>query len=311
MSKQANYRLIGLFVVGAISLLVGAVAVFGSGALFQDNIQAVMFFNESVKGLQVGAPVTYRGVPVGVVKSFNLMVERGSDQMFIPVQIELKKAGAEVVGHDTQGSFSRRERLEFMKHMIKRGLRAQLALESIVTGQLYILLDLFPGTPEKLLGLEPAELEIPTMPSGLEQFKSRLRQIPIDEIAHRLNSALTKADALLGAPEAADAIKSLDLLLKESRTLVNKVDQSLELLAGEMRQNMNAVAGEARLTLRQTGKSMAQFEAVTGKDSPLYYRLNTALDELGRAARALRVLADYLERHPEALIQGKRGSGGR
>ena len=309
MSKQGNYTLIGLFVVGAIALRVGAIAVFGSGILFQDNIKAVMFFNESVKGLQVGAPVTYRGVPVGVVKSFSLMVERGSDQMFIPVHIELQKARAEVAGHQNQEAFSRRERLAFMKHMIERGLRAQLALDSIVTGQLYIVLDLFPGTPEKLFGLEPEELEIPTMPSGMEQFKSRIRQIPIDEIAHRLNSALERVDALLGAPETMDSIKALNALLQDSRSLVNNIDQRVATMADELQRNLNAVTGDARAALQQTEKSMARLDAATGSQSPLYYRLNTTLDELGRAARALRVLADYLERHPESLIQGKRESG--
>lgn len=233
MSKKANKTLIGAFVVGAIVLLIMSLVVFGSGKFFRRTNKYVLFFEGSVKGLAVGAPVTFRGVKIGTVKDISLVYDPTTRFAFIPVIIETEP-------YRIKDAPLTRER-ENVQYLIKTGLRAQLDIQSFLTGQLAVMLDFFPDKPARLLGLIKQYPEIPTVPSPLGELQKNIGDIPFKDIAFNLQ----------------ESMRSLNIALKESReTIVFDVENTLR--------------------------------------------------EVSEAARAVRLLAEYLEQHPEALIKGKK-----
>lgn len=139
MSKEANKTLIGAFVVGAVFLLVAAVLIFGSGKFFRKTYKAVMFFEGSIKGLNVGSPVMFRGVKVGTVTDINLILYAKDLSMRTTVIAEFDPERWTLVGGE-RGDVKR------LQLVIDRGLRAQLQMQSFVTGQLMIALDFFPAS---------------------------------------------------------------------------------------------------------------------------------------------------------------------
>lgn len=232
MSKKANKTLIGAFVVGAVTLLILGLVVFGSGNLFRRTNKYVLFFDGSVKGLVVGAPVTFRGVKIGTVKDIILCYDPTKDLSFIPVIIETQP-------HRIKSTTDRRQK-DNIQSLINTGLRAQLDMQSFLTGQLAIMLDFFPDKPARLLGLMKEYPEIPTVPSPLGELQKNISDIPLKDIALNLQ----------------ESMRSLNITLKEAReTIVFDVEDTLR--------------------------------------------------EVSQAAHAVRLLAEYLEQHPEALIKGK------
>ena len=147
MSKPANKTLIGVFVIGAIVLAIIAVIIFGSGKFFAEKMPLVMYFEGSVAGLNVGSPVMFKGVKVGVVKDIVLRFDSNNISFLIPVYAELDPKRFHVIGKIA-------DETELDKELIKRGLRARLELQSMVTGQLMVDLDFYPDKPAKLVGLD-------------------------------------------------------------------------------------------------------------------------------------------------------------
>src|SRR5262245_7341208 len=161
MASKANPKLIGGFVVGAIALaLVGAIA-FGGGKFLAAKRQAVLFFSESsLAGLDIGSPVTFRGVKVGSVTGIVIRYDVDNQTLRIPVYIEIDLDRIEVI--------SGREHVENFQALIERGLRGQLVVQSLVTGQASIDFNFHPGTPINLTGTEPGMVELPTIPSEVD-----------------------------------------------------------------------------------------------------------------------------------------------
>jgi len=233
MSKKVNKTLIGAFVVGAIILLILSLVVFGSGKFFRRTNKYVLFFEDSVKGLSVGAPVTFKGVKIGIVKDISLVYDPSTRFAFIPVIIETEP-------QRIKGAPLKRDR-ENIQFLIKTGLRAQLEILSFLTGQLAVALDFFPDKPARILGLVKEYPEIPTIPSPLGELQKNIGDIPLKKISVDLEESL----------------RSLNIALKESRETI-------------------------------------------------IFDIENTLREVAEAARAVRLLAEYLEQHPEALIKGKK-----
>ena len=148
MSKPASKTLIGVFVLGALALAVIALVIFGSGKFFERRITYVMYFDGSVKGLNIGSPVVFRGVKIGSVKDIELKADAKDFKVFIPVYVQVEPQKVTVIkGAPGQG--------QYIEELIKKGLRAQLEMQSIVTGQLMINVDFFPDKPARFVGLDP------------------------------------------------------------------------------------------------------------------------------------------------------------
>jgi paraquat-inducible protein B len=332
MSKQASRTVIGAFVLGAIALIVAGVVVFGSDKYFRKTITDVMFFEGSVKGLQIGAPVMFRGVQIGHVTDIVMEVNAKTLTAFIPVYTEIYPQKMVPIG-DNNGYDER-----FLQALIDKGLRAQLQLQSFVTGQLVVSLDFYPDTPIKLVGLEKKYHEIPTIPSNLEQLTKRIEELPIKEIADRLNETLAGMNRLVNSRDLQASIGSLNQLLKDSDVLVKDLTAEIGPLSSDVRGTTQAARAAfaqaektlrfdegapgqiassiketlaaARLTLEDTQKAVNRINQIAAQNVNLGYEISRSLEQITALSRSLRVLSDYLERHPEALIKGKSPSKG-
>ncbi len=327
MSKQASRTLIGAFVLGALGLIVAGVVVFGSGRFFRKVNRDVMFFEGSVKGLQIGAPVVFRGVQIGQVTKVVLEINKKNLSALIPVYVEIYPQNIVQIG----GDHSNDQR--YLQALIEKGLRAQLQLQSFVTGQLLVNLDFYPDTPIRLVGLETEYPEIPTIPSDLEQLTKRLEELPLNEIANRLNETLAGINKLLNSRDLQTSIGSLNRLLKNSDALVNNLNAEVRPLASDIKGTTDAaraafvqaektlrldegVPGEvassiketlsaADATLKETHAAVENLNGIAVQNANLGYEIGRTLEQITQLSRSIRVLADYLERHPEALLRGK------
>ena len=199
MSKQASKTLIGAFVLGALVLVVAGVVVFGSGTFFRKVYKNVMFFEGSVKGLQIGAPVVFRGVQIGHVTDIVLKVNAKNLTAFVPVYTEIYPQKIMPIGENL--SYDSR----YLQTLIEKGLRAQLQLQSFVTGQLMVNLDFYPNTPIRLVGHERNIMRSRKSLPSLELLTKRFEDLPLKEIADRLNETLAGVNRLVNSRDCRQA----------------------------------------------------------------------------------------------------------
>jgi len=320
MVKKPNKTAIGAFVLGAVVLIVLGVMTFGAGRYFSKQPTFVMYFEGSVKGLNIGAPVVFKGVKVGTVTDISLRFDPDTKRVQIPVLAEIDPhsitRGSN--GDDTQG---------FVKLLIGQGLKAQLQLQNLLTGQLVIELDFHPEKPVKLVRSNIKYPEIPTIPSSLEEITRTLAKLPLDKLITNLTSAIEGMERAVTSPELMQSIHSMNLALEEVRKLVENLNSTVPPLASDIKgtledsrklvQNfdkqsasLQADIGKAadatRAAMVQAEKAFGAVERAGSKDSPVMYQMSRTLEEISAAAESLRALSDYLNRHPEALLRGKR-----
>jgi paraquat-inducible protein B len=334
MSKQANKTKIGAFVLGAIVLIVSGVLIFGSGKFMADVEKYVLYFEGSVKGLNVGAPVMFRGVKVGSVTDIVLKYNPDDLSVFIPVVIEVER--------DRFESVTGKKKRSRIEDLIERGLRAQLQQQSFVTGQLMVDLDFNPDEPAKLVGQESDKYpEVPTIASGLQKLTKTIEELPLDEIVHKLAKSLDGIERIINSPELQGSIVSLKKALDSADKLLVHIDKQVDPLMASIEDTSDAARGafvqaektlameegvpgelasnlkgtltsakdalaSARDALKEAKETLAAYKGVVAEDSDLLYEVNTAMRELSEAARSIRYFVDYIDRHPEALLRGKK-----
>lgn len=336
MSRKVDPAAIGAFVVGAVIIAVVSVIFFGSGRFFRDVSTHVAYFPGSIKGLEVGAPVTFRGVRIGSVTDIQAIYDLATDKFFLPVIFEIEDDHFQTIGEVEDLNFDPADDLASINHLISIGLRARLELRSLLTGQLNIELDLMPGTPIRLSHLKSPHSEIPTVQTGIEQLMERIKKffasiedLPFRDIAKDLADALQGIDELVNSERTASIVKGIDELvnspdlhqslvsldralisfeaaMSSTRALVEDADGQLEPIAEHV---MKASRG-LEDALQDTRSILLDVRNSISEDSRLRTVTNRAMEELEAAARSIRILADYLERHPESLIKGKPNPGG-
>jgi len=287
-SKRASPTLIGVFVLGALAIALAGLAVFGSGKLFRRTAQFVMVFGGSVNGLSVGAPVKFRGVQVGSVIQILLSLPGMTlPELRIPVVIEIDQDLVSKLG----GMINPAEPTSFAA-LIDEGLRAQLQLESIVTGVLFVELDLFPGSPVNLfLPKESGYLEIPTQPTLLQEAS----QTGAPELRQTLVAA---REAMVSARDTLTEIRP------RVPQFASGVDSASNRLQGSLKR-FDATLGSLDTALGSLDTTLGSVNRLVDPSAPLVYQLTTTLTDLGTAAKSVRELADYLDRNPSAIITGR------
>jgi paraquat-inducible protein B len=315
MAKQANRMMIGGFVVLAVILMAASLVIFGSGKFFKKTVQCVLYFDESVKGLSVGAPVLFQGVQIGSVTSIVLQIDPAKLQPQIPVIIEFEPEKFKVRAEDRKVPRDPRKNIA---RLIDQGLRAQLAMQSFITGQLLIEIDFHPGTPVSLKSLDPDYIEIPTIPSTTARLAQTFDKLDLDELKKNLESTLAGIDRFINSPEMNASLRSLNDMLQNATKLVARVDRQVDPLAADLKKSVSDIGKLARNTDAKLGpletgldKTMSSARGVISEDSPLMVELQNTLKELSAMSRSLRQLADYLEQHPESVIRGKASLGGK
>lgn len=318
MGRKANPTLIGAFVVGAIALTVIGVLVFGSGRLFKRTAKFVCFFTGAVDGLNVGAPVKFKGVGVGSVVDIRLRLEGEPEidaqqiekGIRIPVIIELDFS--KLASH---GALAINDP-EHLKQVIDLGLRAQLNAQSFVTGLLFVQLDFRPDTPPDFV-LPPGSeyFEIPTVPTALEQMRSaaehlmeRLDKLDVEGIVHSVTASLDGIDHLVNAPALKATIESLPETvanLNKAITSVRDLTTRVDNQAGPFLASLKTTADRTNEALDEMRTTLQSVQVLIDPASPLASQITSALQEFTGAARSVRLLADFLERNPSALVRGK------
>jgi paraquat-inducible protein B len=334
MGKRANPAMVGAFVVGAVALVAVAATLLGSGRLFSHRHVYVLYFQSNVNGLRVDAPVKFHGVEIGSVYRIMLslpQLERAVSAhnpavMRVPVEIEVNERKIE----SRAGRALDLDDPRTLKRLIDAGLRGQLALESILTGLLYVELDMHPGTPANFV-LRPNSTfqEIPTQPTEFEQVQqnvgkvlAKLSQIDFPAV---VQSMVQMTDSIRGLVQSPQLQAMVDRLQKATKSL-DAAAQSAQLMADTIRiqvvplsRSLQGASENTAETMRQARAAMAAaqqafveaqsafVEAKTILDpaSPITYQLSKTLQDISGAARSTRELADFLQRNPSAIIRGR------
>jgi paraquat-inducible protein B len=322
MSKKANPTAIGLFFTIGLALGVAGLILFSSRALFRPQHRDILYFNASLKGLSPGAPVKFRGVTIGSVERILIRHNQASNDFTMPVVISIDEKLAQSLS-DEMLEIGNPDKL---KHLIGHGLRGRLDTESLVTGVLYVGLDIVPNAPPPVYHqLEPKYHEIPTLPSDVQQLLANLAEFDIRGISEKLNQLLTRLDKSLGqlnvaeinagvtnllgaahqlvaTPDLTNAITSLRQTLDQAGVLLKRVDGRVDPLVDSVTNTLS----DARKTFVELRAGIRNVNDLLGPDSALRPDLKQALEELSNAGRAVSDLAEFLERNPTALLTGKR-----
>ena len=322
MSKRINTTTIGLFIVTGVALGVSGLLLFSSSKLFSSTRECIVYFDETLNGLNVGASVKYRGVTIGSVKRVMIRFSQATNDFAMPVIIEFEeKLLKERLDNNGDGMFSEKTLAEH----VKLGLRATLQSESLVTGVLYI--GLRPGTnapPPVYHQLEKHYFELPSETTQIQQFMNNLASLDIKSIENNLNALLTKLDTTIGSLQMTQINQGVTNLLHSVERLVNSPEITNDLAAvkttldqfralGEkLTSRIDPLADSLTNTLTEANRALAQFRGaaenmrtLVSPDSPLRNDLDQALRQLAGAGQSLSALLDFLKQHPNALITGR------
>jgi paraquat-inducible protein B len=342
------------------------VIIFGGGKFFTKKLKIVMFFEGGVKGLDVGAPIVFRGVKIGQVTE--VFIEANPDEMKtrIPVRGEVYEGSIRIWGDPVDHTPDPEKNIP---RLIAKGLRAELQTQSLVTGKLQINMDFFPNTEIRYVDKRKAGeyFEIPTVRSQFEKLQETLGELPIREVFRKISQSLDGLQKIIHDPAIKATMQDIRATVADARNLLKNTDRwigtvgedahvTLGKIQGVVKNvddrieplsdNANAAITAAKQAFQQGEKTLAfkggkiekaansfiksadafretliaakpvmvkaeaaieNIRSITGKDSPDRYQINTMLKELSAAARSIRNWAEYLERHPEALLRGKGG----
>lgn len=253
-----------------------------------------MYFDRSVRGLDVGASVEFRGIRIGRVTDIGIQFNDRNLDFKLPVTVALQ------LGRFTQvdgGKSADADKSAIIKRLVERGLRARLQPASLITGKLFVNLDIYPQAPARKISLAGDYPQLPTLPSELDEWKDQatdiladLRRLPLHKIANELLGTLQGTNRLANSDELTQSVQSFNQAAKDLQVLIGKTDSSV-----------TSVASSTEKTMAELRKTLGALD----EDSPVMVDLVALMKELTAASQAFRNLSEYLERHPEALIQGK------
>ena len=308
MSEKANKIRIGAFVLGALALLLIAVTVISSGRLFSTPVRFVMFFDSSLKGLSVGSPVLFRGIPWGRVTDIRMSGNAAALEFLFPVYVELDASILKDLGQISSANVDTWDR----DIMMQQRFRARLNYQSLLTGQLLIELDCFPDAHQREsfmpIAVHDSLLVIPTIPSRFDAVWQRLSEIPVDKLVQNLTDVLVKVDDILETRAAQDLTGNINSTMLEMRSAVSAMGAAMESLnhlivtvdkqAPETLERINVLLG-------QLERNLENMSGVVGPNTVTVLEFNNAIREISETAKTIRDLANTLERNPESLFMGK------
>jgi paraquat-inducible protein B len=317
VTARARPRLVGAFVLVAVGLALAGIAALSSGRLFAEHRTYVVFFPNAVGGLKEGAPVTLRQVPVGQVKDVELVFAgTGYQDSRIKVLIQVRRGGLRNVAR--QESALRLSDAELARILVDAGLRAAVRSSSPVAGQKSVDLDFHPELAPRLSGIETPYPEIPTAPTGMELLGEKLEatlekisDVPIDEVLLQLKATLASAQQLLDSGDVHGALRELRQTLEAAnRTLASaeKTMGNVDGLVTDARATMSTVNDTVKglgTTLERLNQTLATVDRNVERTADVQLEGAKTLDEMTELLKNLRFLVDTLQRHPEALLQGK------
>jgi paraquat-inducible protein B len=314
---------VGSFILGAMGLGVAGILFFGGTRIFTKTLHAVVFFSDSVAGLEVGAPVTFHGVRIGQVENVALEFSTANMNARIPVLLEFQPEHITWEG----GKRLAEDRKDF-ERLIQAGLRAQLEMQSFVTGQLRVDLEFRPEAPARLAGVSSDLPEIPTLPSDLGQLWAQLTKLRLQDLADTMQRAFASLERLSSHlnsvldPLVGNANETLATVRETFRTGDNAIGRvrdeasialrDLDALLVDARHQLGPRATELSRTLnsadRAARRAAVLLDSLNGIAEPrgqFRGNLEAAIRDLAAAATSLRDFAATIERNPNALLMGR------
>ena len=277
-------------------------------AIYVEKVSFVMYFDGSVRGLSVGAPIEFRGIKVGQVRDVSIAFDAAAGEVRIPVTIDIEPQRIALAGSEQDAAAIDRTERRTMISLVERGLRGQLRSGSLLTGQLVVSLDFHPDAPPAKLGLDSDPPEIPTVPSELDEITrsaeallAKLAGLPLDALIDDLRSTVQATNKLVASPELQQSAVQLNRSLDSLQSLLANVEREVGPLTAGLRRTTTT----ANDVLRDAGAAFRSADSLVGENAQLRFDLAELLAELTEMARSIRVLADYLEQNPDALLRGK------
>lgn len=274
---------------------------------FKRSVPFIANMTGSVAGLAPGSPITVRGIKIGEVSSVSLIYDRSADAIIVPVHFTLEPERIAMLDLPTGGSLDAK-----MQELVRRGLRVKLDTYSYLTGQKELVMDVFPNAGAGKLEKQDDAYVVPVLGGGADDIATaasnlmnRLNGIPFETIGQNLNQTLAGANALLNDRQVTQTLASLQSTLANTQALVNNLDRGMT----PMLQRLPAIAAALDDAVKRTDKLVGSVEAGYGGDSRFNRDVSQMMTQLSDAARSVRVLADLLSRHPEALIRGRTDQG--
>lgn len=315
---------IGAFVFGGIALALAAIILFGNFRLFSSTTRAAVVFQGSISGLSVGAPVTFRGVRIGAVQSIVLQFDSQTSTAYIPVTIQLEPDRIRVTGeHGTaQNALD-------LSDLVARGLRAELQMQSFVTGQSQIDLDFYPASPAALHPGVTGLPEIPTRLSAVQRVQAALSQLPLSELVTNANATLeslhhlsdrldhdlplllanlqgTAQESSRTVAIAASAITDLQKRLNETLTHVSQLITTGDQQVSERSADLHTLLVSSTQAVRKASETLNEVQSLMSRRSETRANLDSALRDLAVTASSMRGFASDIERNPQLLLTGRR-----
>jgi paraquat-inducible protein B len=321
VSAKAHPRLVGAFVLGAVALVVAAVLLLSSGDWLAKKDRFAVFFPGSVKGLNPGSPVTFRGIKVGEVKDVTAFITTTGPPIQIEVVIELKRDVVEAP-EGAARPFAALTGQGLAKELIARGVRARMQSQSLLTGQRYVELDFLPNEPARFAGVSRRYPELPTTPTAMErmgdkveQLMAKIADLPLDQMLEDVRRAIQSVREILESPDLKGVLanarrdaEALGPLLADARGAVADARKMIDTLRPEIKETAGSVRETLRTaedTLDRAERTLASIEKTAGGLDEARMTASETLEELERTLRTMRVLADYIQTHPEAIVLGK------
>ena len=321
MSQKPNPTAIGLFIVIGVALGVTGLLLFSSSKLFSKTLDCIIYFDQSLNGLNAGAPVKIRGVTIGSVKRVMVRFNQSTNDYSLPVIIELQKKLINERLGEPLTTFTG----TFLEERVRNGMRASLQAESLVTGVLYVEVRRNPNAPPPVFHqLEKRYPEIPTERTQIQELMNNLASLDIkgistninavivrldkvlesmhmEDISTRVTNTLASIERLVSSPDITNSLASLRTTLDQFRTVGEKLSGKIDPLAESV---TNSLA-EANRTLAQLRGTADNLKSMLRPDAPLSHNLDQLLQQLAGTAESVSTLLEFLKQHPNALITGR------
>ncbi|HSO19870.1 MAG TPA: MlaD family protein, partial [Desulfosarcina sp.] len=259
----------------------------------------MLYFQETVRGLSPGAPVDFYGIKIGEVISVRLLFDQDTLSFRIPVLIAIEPDRIELSGELAIPEY------QVMEKLVAKGLRAQQRIGNLITGQSYVSMRIHPDAESRSIGNDDIYPVLPTVPNTVEEITAtakrlldRFNSLALEETLDDIREAARQVKAMIGSSALESAIDNIDASFAKFRKVTTDFDD-------DTLPKMNAMLEQAKKSLVRGEEAIATANAVLGEGVPAVYNLNRLLLELQEAARAIEALADYLERHPDAIVFGK------
>ncbi len=306
---SAKPALVGAFVLSGLALLVVAIMLFAGTHLFRHKAGAVTFFQGSVAGLEVGAPVTFRGVRIGSVTRIGISINMKDLVSRIPVYMEVNPSAVKLEGRGDDDDKS------VFRRLLAAGLEAQLSMQSFVTGELRVDLDLQPGAHATYLGGDTEGDEIPSSPSKLQTIEDQIADLPLKQIADNANQTLASIQRItdqLGTSVVPllDSLKqtadSAHMTIEAAHLAVTHIDRLAIDGQHQLAVNGDALAGvlaSSDRAVRDAETLVLSLNDMVAPESRIRDDLQSTMRDLAASAASLRNFTHEIERTPSTLVR--------